>query len=704
MDYKKAARELVSQMTLEEKVSQMMHSAAPVERLGIPAYNWWNEALHGIARSGTATVFPQAIALAATFDDALLYEVACAVSDEGRAKYRAYQEEGDRDIYKGLTFWSPNINIFRDPRWGRGHETYGEDPYLTARLGVNFIKGLQGEEKELPPTAHRQLKTAACAKHFAVHSGPEKGRQDFNAECNDYDFWNTYLPAFEAAVKEAGVEGVMGAYNRINGDPCCGSKRLLKDILRDKWEFDGYTVADFYAIRHLNDKHKVTENIVESCALAVNAGCNLDCGVFFGNCLNAVKEGLLSEEAVDEAVIQLFITRMRLGLLGGEEVPEYVNIPYEVIDCQKHKDLNLKASQNSIVMLKNDSTLPLAPEKIKTIGVIGPNADSRAALVGNYNGTASEYITVLEGITEQGKEHGFRVLYAEGCHLYKEKTSDLPLSHNREAEALAVVKNSDIILLCLGLDAGIEGEDGDAGNEFASGDKLNLNLPGQQHRLLEKVTKAAGSKPVILVNISGSAIALMWADKHVNAVLQGFYPGSLGGRAIADILFGKISPSGKLPVTFYKSDDDLPHFHDYSMDNRTYRYYKGEPLYPFGFGLSYCKFEISNVTVNQTQNEIILTVKNTGNIQACETVQIYASHPELKEIYSLIGFRKIELDAGESQCFSVPLDRNAFSRRDENGDLYKIGGKWKISVGFSQPDERSINLTGMKPVITELNV
>jgi beta-glucosidase len=697
-DYIKSARLLISQMTLEEKVSQMLHNSAAIERLNIPAYNWWCEALHGVARAGTATVFPQAIGLAATFDDELLYETATAISDEGRAKYNAFQQENDKDIYKGLTFWSPNINIFRDPRWGRGHETYGECPYLTSRLAIKFIKGLQGDKPG-------HLKTAACSKHYAVHSGPEDLRHEFNAECDKYDLWNTYLPQFEATVYEADVAGFMGAYNRTNGEPCCGSKTLLVDILRNKWGFDGYVVSDCWAIKDFHEKHKVTANAAESAALAVNMGCHLNCGNLYGYCLIAVKEGLLSEDKINEAVEHLLITRMKLGILGDfPPIPEYTNIPYEIIDCPEHKALNLKTSQDGIVMLKNDGLLPLAPDNIKSIGVIGPNANSRRSLDGNYEGVASEYVTLLEGITEKAAEYNYRVNYAQGCHLFKDRLHVLSLPDDGEAEAVAVAKHSDVIIICLGLDATIEGEEGDTGNEFSSGDKINLDLPGRQQRLLEKVTKSADGKPVILVNLAGSALNVTWADenKNVNAILHGFYPGAQGGRAITNILFGEAVPGGKLPVTFYKDDKDLPEFTDYNMADRTYRYFKGEPLYPFGFGLSYCKFELSGINV--IESEVTLTVKNTGKMRAAEVVQIYAANPALKEIRSFIGFKKAELNAGESKTITIPLDKNAFYRRDENGDLYKIPGTYKISIGFSQPDERSIELRKENPHIIEINI
>lgn len=694
-ELRQKARDLVKKMTLEEKISQMLHGAASIERLGIPSYNWWNEALHGVARSGTATVFPQAIGLAATFDTDLLYKIADVISAEGRAKYHAYQEEGDHDIYKGLTFWSPNINIFRDPRWGRGHETFGEDPCLTSGLGVAFIKGLQGTDRD-------RLKSAACAKHFAVHSGPEAVRHEFNAECGDYDLWNTYLPAFEAAVHDGGVEGVMGAYNRTNGEPCCGSETLLVDILRKKWGFDGYITSDCWAIKDFHEFHKITATPVESVALAIKTGCDVNCGNMYGYALAAVNEGKLTEKEIEDAVTHLMITRMRLGLLGAGEVKEYVSIPYEVIDCDTHNELNIEAALNSVVLLKNDGTLPLAPDKIKTIGVIGPNAFSRRALEGNYQGTASEYVTVLDGIRAAAGENNARVLYAEGCHLYKDRVSVLALSNDRLAEARSVAKRSDCVILCLGLDADIEGEEGDTGNEFASGDKINLDLPGKQQLLLEETVKAANGKPVIAVLISGSALAVTWADENagVNGIMQAFYPGAQGGRAIADIIFGKHSPCGKLPVTFYRSTEDLPDFCDYNMDNRTYRYFKGEALYPFGFGLSYARFEMSELSADK--NGFSVTVKNVSALKAGEVVQAYASNPALREIRSLIGFKKVTLEAGQSVRISVPFDKNAFSRFNSDGDAETVSGEYTVSVGFCQPDERSTALYKNKPLTASI--
>lgn len=675
-DYKAAAKKLVSQMTLDEKIGQMLHAAPAIERLGIPAYNWWNEALHGVARAGTATVYPQAIGLAAAFDTDLLEEIGDAVANEGRAKYNAFAAEGDRDIYKGLTFWSPNINIFRDPRWGRGHETYGEDPHLTSELGKTYIKALQGGENP------EQLKVAACAKHFAVHSGPESVRHEFDAVCDDYDLWNTYLYAFDDAVNEAHVAGVMGAYNRTNGEVCCGSQKLLVDILREKWGFDGYVTSDCWAIKDFHEHHGVTANPTESVALAINKTCDTNCGNLYGYALAAVKEGLLSVEKIDESCARLMEIRMRLGLLDAPEVAEYVNIPYDVIDSKSYAALSQRAAEEGIVLLKNDGVLPLATGK--TIGVIGPNANSRAALVGNYEGTASRYVTVLEGIGDEAEKTGGRVLYAEGCHLFKNRVSGLSLPDDRIAEAVAVAKHSDVVVLALGLDASLEGEEGDTGNEFSSGDKNNLSLPGRQQYLLEKIV--AVGKPVILVLLSGSALAVPFADEHCGAVLQAFYPGARGGTALANILFGKVSPSGKLPVTFYKDTASLPEFTDYNMANRTYRYFDGEVLYPFGFGLTYSAFDLSGFSANKSGAEI--TIKNTGKTDAAQVIQIYASSDKLKERKSLIAFKKVFLKAGESKRVSLEFGRHAFARYDANGDLYAVEGAFTLTAGFDSADNR----------------
>ena len=441
---RKKAEKLVSQMTLLEKASQLKYDAAPVKRLGVPAYNYWNEALHGVARAGVATMFPQAIAMAAVFDDEEMKKVGDIIATEGRAKYNAYSAKEDRDIYKGLTFWSPNVNIFRDPRWGRGHETYGEDPYLTSRLGVKFVEGIQGDGPV--------MKAAACAKHYAVHSGPVSLRHEFDAQASMKDMWETYLPAFEALVTEADVEAVMGAYNRTNGEPCCAHKYLMEDVLRGKWKFEGHYTSDCWAIRDFHEHHMVTSTPRQSAAMALNAGCDLNCGNTYLHMMGAYQDGLVTEEKITESAVRLLTTRYLLGLIDGSE---YDKIPYSVVECKEHIDEALKMARKSCVLLKNDGVLPIDKTKVNTIGVIGPNADSRAALIGNYHGTSSEYITVLEGIREEAGDD-VRILYSQGCDLYKDKVENLAWDQVRISEAVITAENSDVVILCGGLDETLE--------------------------------------------------------------------------------------------------------------------------------------------------------------------------------------------------------------------------------------------------------
>ncbi|MFG6336272.1 MAG: glycoside hydrolase family 3 C-terminal domain-containing protein, partial [Lachnospiraceae bacterium] len=568
------AKELVNQMTIEERASQLRYDAPAIERLGIPAYNWWGEALHGVARAGTATSFPQAIGMAATFDTELVHKAGDVAATEGRAKYNALSAENDRDIYKGLTFWSPNVNIFRDPRWGRGQETYGEDPYLTSRLGVAYVEGLQGDGEDV-------MKSAACAKHFAVHSGPEAVRHEFNATATKKDMAETYLPAFKACVQEAGVEAVMGAYNRTNGEPCCGSRTLIKEILRDQWGFKGHFVSDCWAIKDFHENHMVTHTPEESAALAIKNGCDINCGVTYLHLLKAYQEGLVTEEEITEAAVRAFTARYLLGLFDGSG---YDDIPYEKVECSEHLEVAQQMAREAVVLLKNDGVLPLKVSAGRTIGVIGPNANSREALVGNYHGTASRYVTILEGIQDKVGHNG-RVLYSEGSHLFKDRVENLALANDRIAEAVTVAKHSDVVVLCLGLNETLEGEQGDTGNSYAAGDKPDLGLPQCQIDLMEAVL--ATGKPVIVCLMTGSAMDLNLAQEKAAAVLQLWYPGAGGGKAVADILFGECSPSGKLPVTFYRSLAGLPDFEDYSMKGRTYRYMEEEALYPFGYGLTY---------------------------------------------------------------------------------------------------------------------
>lgn len=694
------AKKLVSQMTLDEKMSQMLYDSPAIERLGIPAYNWWNEALHGVARAGDATIYPQAIGLAATFDKELLGQIADTVSTEGRAKFHQFTKKNDRGIYKGLTFWAPNVNIFRDPRWGRGHESYGEDPYLTGELGTAYIKGLQGDDPE-------HLKAAACAKHFAVHSGPEADRHSFDAKASRQDMYDTYLYAFKRCVADAGVEAVMGAYNRVNGEPACGSKTLLQDILRDEWGFEGHVVSDCWAILDFHENHKVTQTVQESAALAVNNGCDLNCGSAFLHLKEAYDEGLLSEEKITAAVERLMEVRIRLGMMKDYPSP-YDDIPYEKVECREHVALAVEAARRSMVLLKNDGLLPLKKEKLTSIAVIGPNANSRDALVGNYVGTSSQYITPLEGI-QQYVGDDVRVYYSEGCHLYHDKVEALAHVKDRFAEAVIAAEQADVVVLCLGLDATIEGEQGDAGNEYASGDKIDLRLPGLQQELLETVT--AVGKPVVLLLSAGSAMDLSWAQEHVNAIIDTWYPGARGGRAVAEALFGDFSPNGKLPVTFYASTDDLPDFKDYSMENRTYRYFKGKPLYPFGYGLSYGQITYSDAVIDRTRAAIgdtltvRATVKNESTYPLHEAVQVYVNDVESATrtpIWQLRGVQCVSLAPGESKMVEMTLSARDFAIIREDGSCVVEPGAFRVAIGGQQPDARSVQLTGRKTDIFEV--
>ncbi|WP_459478991.1 glycoside hydrolase family 3 C-terminal domain-containing protein [Clostridium saccharoperbutylacetonicum] len=694
------AKELVSKMTLQERAEQLTYKAPAIKHLNISRYNWWNEGLHGVARAGTATVFPQAIGLAAIFDDELLEKIAGIIATEGRAKYNENSKKEDKDIYKGLTFWSPNVNIFRDPRWGRGHETYGEDPYLTSRLGVAFVKGLQGDEK--------YLKIAACAKHFAVHSGPEGLRHEFNAVVSKKDLYETYLPAFEACVKEADVEAVMGAYNRTNDEPCCGSSLLLKDILRGKWQFKGHVVSDCWAIADFHLYHGVTSTATESAALAIKNGCDLNCGNVYLQMLLAYKEGLVTEEDITRAAERLMATRIRLGMF--DEECEFNKIPYTMNDCKEHHEVSLMASRKSIVMLRNNGLLPLDKSKLKSIGIIGPNADSELMLKGNYFGTASKYITVLEGIHEAVDSEDIRIFYSEGCHLYKDRVQDLADPDDRMAEAVTVAEHSDVVILCLGLDSSIEGEQGDAGNSDGAGDKLNLNLPGKQQELLEKVI--ATGKPVIVVLGAGSALTLQGQEENCAAILNAWYPGSFGGRAIADLIFGKCSPSGKLPVTFYKTTEELPEFTDYAMKNRTYRYMKNESLYPFGFGLTYSKIQLSDLSVSDISKdfegvEVSIKISNVGNFDIEEVLQCYIKDLESKyavDNHSLSAFKRVALNKGESKVVKMTINKRAFEVVNDEGERILDSKKFKLFVGISQPDGRSKELTGIAPLEADIEL
>lgn len=683
LSFEQRAEDLVSRMTLEECAAQLLHGAKGVQRLGVKDYNWWNEALHGVARAGMATVFPQAIGMAASFDEELMQDVAAVISTEGRAKYNVSQKYGDYRIYKGLTFWSPNVNLFRDPRWGRGQETYGEDPFLTSRMGVSFVKGIQGDDP-------RYLKAAACAKHFAVHSGPEKLRHEFDARVSRQDLEETYLPAFHALV-DAGVEGVMGAYNRVNGEPACGSKTLLKGILEEQWGFKGYVTSDCWAVADFHQHHKVTSAPEESVKLALENGCVLNCGCTYERVLHAVELGLLSEETVRRAAVRLMTTRMKLGMF--DERTPFDHLDLTDVDTEHNRSVNVRMARESLVLLKNNGILPLKKEKLRCVAVIGPNADSITALEGNYHGTANQYHTVLESIQASLPE--CRVLYSKGCHLYAPEDPDCG---DRLTEVKAMADLSDLVIVVTGLDETIEGEE--MMDKELGGDKKDLLLPESQRKLVK--TLCEGDTPFILVNLSGSAIDFAEGNEGAAAIVQGWYPGAMGGKAIADLLFGEFSPSGRLPVTFYRNDNELPDFCDYSMRERTYKYFTGEPLFPFGYGLSYTRFAYSDLKVD---GEVVpgngakacVTVTNTGSVDSDTVVEFYLQDVEASVAtpkYRLCAFRRVFVKAGEQVKVCAEIPAEMFTVVTEDGKRVYEPGKFILYAGGSQPDAYSQKLTG----------
>lgn len=673
---------LADEMTVEEQAGQLRYDAPAVKRLGIPSYNWWNEALHGLARSGVATMFPQAIGLAATFDTDRVHEAAEITSTEARAKYNVYQKFGDTDIYKGLTLWAPNINIFRDPRWGRGHETYGEDPFLTSQMGKAYVLGLQGDSEH--------LKTAACAKHFAVHSGPESIRHGFDSRVSRKDLEETYLPAFETLVKDANVESVMGGYNAVNGEPSCASKFLMGKL--KEWDFDGYFVSDCWAIRDFHEKHGVTANPIESAAYAIKAGCNINCGCTYVYLLAALNSGLITKADIRKACVNVMRTRIRLGMFDSKT--EFDDIPYEVVSSAESKKKSLEIAERSMVLLKNNGILPLDESKIRTIGVIGPNSDSRVALEGNYNGTADRYVTFLNGIQDR---FSGRVIYAQGCHLYKDRESELALADDRIAEAQAVAEASDVVVLCVGLDSTLEGEEGDTGNEFSSGDKADLRLPESQRILVRKIMEAG--KPVIIVTAAGSAINV---EADADALIHAWYAGSEGGTALAKILFGDVSPSGKLPVTFYDNAELLPEFTDYSMKNRTYRYAENNVLYPFGYGLTYSTIQC--IAVEYSDGKAIVTAENTGKRDTEDVIQLYMKDYSEEAVlnHSLCGFKRVFLKSGERKPFEIPILERAFTAVNDAGERKIFGSRFTLYAGVCQPDSLSTSLSGTESVSVEI--
>jgi len=821
--------DLVSRMTLDEKIGQMVNEAPAIERLGIPEYDWWNECLHGVARAGLATVFPQAIGLGATWDEDLMFRVSTAISDEARAKHHDFVRKGKRFIYQGLTFWSPNINIFRDPRWGRGQETYGEDPFLTGRLAVQFIKGLQGDNPVY-------FKTIATVKHFAVHSGPEPERHSFNAVANERDFRETYLPQFETGIKEGKAYSVMCAYNRYNGEVCCGSNRLLNNILRNEWGFDGYIVSDCGAIWDFYVYHKIVPTPEEAAALAVKSGCDLNCGQVYRHLKTAISQNLITEQEIDVAVKRLFTARFKLGMFDPAVMVKYAQIPYSVVDCKKHRDLALEATRKSIVLLKNEKNLLPLDKNIKTIAVIGPNSDQWLMLLGNYNGVPSEPVTPLRGIREK-LSPGSEVLYAQGCELaegmsvftvippevlfteenerglkteyftnrdlsgtalfssieknldanwydkaprqdmdddnfsvrwtgelrpaqsgtyqlgvistcrfrlylnneliasskyhFRDEFGDPRLMKSKpieletgkkyklvveasesyadaqvqlvwaepnpdlKKEAIEVAKRAEVVVMCMGLTPSLEGEQLDIEIEgFRGGDRTRLDLPDVQQELIKEIH--ALGKPTVLVLLNGSALAINWENENVPAIVEAWYPGQAAGQAIADVLFGDYNPAGRLPVTFYKSVEDLPPFEEYQMSGQTYRYFKGKPLYPFGYGLSYTSFKYDNLQVAETHKvgdtvKVSVNVKNIGESAGDEVVQLYVSNLNASvavPVRSLKGFRRIHLLPGEVKTVEFSIPPHAFSIINDKNEREVLPGQFEISVGGRQPEQK----------------
>jgi len=658
LPFERRVNDLVGRMTLEEKVSQMKDVAPAIERLGIPEYNWWNEALHGVARSGLATSFPQAIGLAATWDDSLIFQMATVISDEARAKHHEYVRAGSRQRYQGLTFWSPNINLFRDPRWGRGQETYGEDPFLTGRLAVQFIRGMQGDDP-------KYLKTVATVKHFAVHSGPEPERHSFDAVVSERDLRESYLPHFAAGIREGGAYSLMCAYNRVEGKAACGSDMLLEVILRGEWGFSGYVVSDCGAIDDIYLRHKVVATGAEAAALAVKTGTDLECGRVYTNLVDAVKQGLITEQEIGTAVKRLFLARFKLGMFDSPDRVRWAQIPYGVLDRPAHRELARRVARESIVLLKNaGGVLPLRKD-LATLAVLGPNADQWRMLLGNYNGMPADPVSPLRGIRE-AVGRGTRVLYARGADLadgFPGTDGPSVPAETLAVEAVKAARQADAVVLFLGLTARLEGEEMRVELEgFRGGDRTRIDLPAAQERLLERIV--AVGKPTVLVLLNGSALAVSWAQQHVPAIVEAWYPGQAGGTAIADVLFGDYNPGGRLPVTFYKSVDDLPPFDDYRMEGRTYRFFKGTPLYPFGYGLSYTSFAYKQLrtSAGTLRADDTLTVRvdvtNTGQREGDEVVQLYVRHlgsRVTRPREDLRGYRRVTLRPGETRTVQFPL-------------------------------------------------
>ncbi|HEY5407710.1 MAG TPA: glycoside hydrolase family 3 C-terminal domain-containing protein [Ginsengibacter sp.] len=690
--------DLISRMTLEEKVSQMLNSAPAIDRLNIPAYDWWNECLHGVARTKYhVTSYPQAIGMAATFDVNAMKKMGDYTSDEGRAIHNESLRKKDYSRYTGLTYWTPNINIFRDPRWGRGQETYGEDPFLTGSIGTAFVEGLQGDNP-------KYLKAAACAKHYAIHSGPESSRHIFDVNVSNHDLWDTYLPAFKQLVVSAKVAGVMCAYNAYQGQPCCGNDKLMIDILRNQFGFKGYVTSDCGAIDDFYKTHKMFPDAESSATDAVLHGTDVECGnTTYKTLVKAVKDGKLTEKEIDVSLKRLFTIRFRLGMFDPTNMVAYTKIPITNLESQSHKDLALKMAREAVVLLRNQNNILPISKSIKRIAVLGPNADNANTQLGNYNGQPSVVTTVLQGIKDKLKN----------ADIFYSRATDFTATQQEDfSKLIDSIKHADVIIYVGGISPRLEGEEMKVTNPgFSGGDRTSIALPTVQTEFM-KTLKATG-KPVVFVMMTGSAIAIPWEEENIPGIINAWYGGQAAGTAVADVLFGDYNPAGRLPVTFYKSDADLPAFDDYSMNNRTYRYFKGTPLYPFGFGLSYSKFIYTNLKLSKTKinkNETItaeLTVTNKGKSAGDEVVQLYLTHQDAKEddpLYSLKGFQRIHLDAGAAKKVYFTLTPDMMKLVNEQGKSILNTGNIKISISGSLPSQRSEELGAAKPVAATITI